>query len=743
MSNSVPNQSALPLHQADGKANHSSVKRRKLSLRVSVEVGSDERIPIQEVFPDGTFTPANDSHFDRTSAAASAFVARTLAAPPLPPSSRLPDRPFASVHTSALDSDNSVQWPAAAFAQLEGSIWELGRSLIVIDALRSETPLLRLTHTTPRTRLKESVFRDGAALLMAKRRSMIKCADDISVRVNALVKWLRSDNGFCDSFLALRRRCHGVRRASDGTPLIDVGDSDFVAVRRPPDTHPHCDAYGEVAATYDESRTSKTCVVINYPAPMFLKFSARNIEDSINTNSAPIIHDVASRNDDQPVTTVIRRIRMARVSSFRRSTFELLAKQATSMPHVTDMSATHVTVDSGPCDLLSIEYTYNTQSATSFDVDLTRLSPSGVFQIQLASILQIIAIQGALKHQSSQEPTTLQVALPGRPVLDKLLVVSTTQTLLSSLEYVLDGAVQSLRVRLEWTRGTAHVEETRVRVYSASTDGDGEERLLATIEPIYGLNNGGQSRHNGHVRIIPAFGVVMPAPNDPSVRGRLITTHTTSSSSGGLGMGLDDVPRAYVCPVGGEILSALTLLLCVRLLDSLELVARAGVGDILDVDRQCFAVIVSLPSHGDLLMAKVWPQGYVVGEEVPSVQVWLNGQRIDALAQTDGCRVRAWKELLHDVVRDVAMTKKKVKRIAGEKIGEAVTNHGSAGLLSSSIVQETGSEIGLNTTSSIHSGHSQVGLGLTATIHPQQSAAYPRESLMPNRLSSSGFRYDL
>lgn len=743
MNSSAPSRTVLPSHQSDEQSTHPTAKRRKLSLRVSVEVGSDERIPIQEVFPDGTFTLANDSHFERTSAAASAFVARTLAAPPLPPSSRLPSRPFASVQTSALESDNSVQWPATTFAQLEGSIWELGRSLIVIDALRSETPLLRLTHTAPRARSKETVFRDGAALLMAKRRSMIKCADDISVRVEALSKWLRSDNNFCDYFLALRRRCHGVRRASDGTPLIDVGDSDFVAVRRPPDTHHHNDIYGEAPTTYDESRAPKTCVIINYPAPVFLKFSLRSIEDAINTNFAPTIHDIVSPNDDQPVTSVIRKIRMARVSSFRRSTFELLAKQATSASHVTDMSATHVTVDSGPCDLLSIEYTYNAQSAAPFDVDLTRMSPLEVSHVQFASILQIIATQGTLKHQSSQEPATLNVASPGRSVLDKLVNMSTTQTLLLSLERVLDSAVQSLCVRLEWTRGTAQVEETRVRVFSSSTDGDGEERLLATVEPVFSFNNSGEPSHNGHVRVIPAFGVVMPAPNDPSVRGRLITTHTTSSSSGGSGVGLEDVPRAYVCPVGGEILSSLTLQLCIRLLDSLESIARAGVGHILDVDRQCFAVIVSLPFHGDLLMAKVWPHGDSVGEEVPSVQVWSNGQRVNTLSQTHGGRVMAWKELLRKVVTEITARAKKISGTSGGRMDNPASNPNALGH-PNSIARETTTGKGLTASNSVHNGHPQVDVELPPPALPSQfPVVFPHDSAVSNRQHTPGFRYDM
>jgi hypothetical protein len=72
------------------------------------------------------------------------------------------------------------------------------------------------------------------------------------------------------------------------------------------------------------------------------------------------------------------------------------------------------------------------------------------------------------------------------------------------------------------------------------------------------------------------------------------------------GVSLDDVPRGYVCPVvGGDIVSVITLLLCVRQLDALEEVARCGENAVLHVDRQCFCVVVLCPRTGRTLRAKV------------------------------------------------------------------------------------------------------------------------------------------
>lgn len=729
--------------QTDVQSIHPAAKRRKFELRVSVEVGADEHIPIQEVFPDGTFTHANDSHFERTSAAASAFVARTLAAPPPLPSTTRLNHASASTHSRVFDSNQPAQWPVTALAQVEGAIWELGRSLIVVDALRSETPLLRLTHTAPITRSNENIVQDGAALVMAKRRSMVKCAEDISVRVKALVKWLRSDNEFCDSFLALRRRCHGVRRTPDGTPFIDVGDSEFVSVRRPPEAHLDIEAVGD-ASTFDEPRVTRACLLINYPAPVFLKFCLQNVENSESSTFAPVVRD-PSDSDDHSVVSAIRKIRMARVSSFRRNAFEVLAKQATSLSSITDMSATHVTVDSGPCDLLSVEHTYQAQNAVSLDFDLSRLSKEKVLQVQLASILQIVVMQGALKHQFSQEPS-MAVSHPGRPVLESLLNISIPRALLTRLDSVLNSAVEMLNVRLEWTRGASRAEETRVRIYSTSADGDGEERLLATIEPISNMNNCGNVKHNGYVRIIPAFGVIMPAPNDPSVRGRLVTTHSTSSSSGGSGVGLDDVPRAYICPVGGEILSALTLLLCIRLLDSLETVARAGISEILDVDRQCFAVIVLLPARGDSIMAKVWPHGDSLGHEIPNVQVWFNGQRIDALSEPGRGRLETWKKLLEAAVKNGGADDKKLLSSASPEKGMSLidtsnsfTRHGNLGTGTMNEVEGRISVV----NDVVQNGHSQVGVDLTPMLSSQYSAMLGSRDSGTRKQSTPPFRYGL
>lgn len=688
------NTSAVYPAQPPLDPNSNTIKRRKLSIQVSLEAGADGRPTVQEVFPDGTYTPAVDSHLDRTSAAASAFVARALAAPPPSTSAAA-----ASVETRGTDLNPSTQWATTAFTCIEGAIWEMGRAIGALEALRSDTPLLQLNRTTPRTRTADALQRDGAALLMAKSQSMRKCADAISARADALTKCAAADNAFCDSYLKLRKLCRGLRRAPDGTPLIDIGDVEFVPIRRPSDIitstgtdHPEPsapvdDVYNNVAnnsrplpqaspqqqqqqkqqpqaqpqahvqqgqqqqalqqhqhqqpvvTSSNPSAGSVAPLRINYPAPVFLLFGVQPIEDEIDLPFAPVMHEGSAHAEENSIQSVVRRIRLSRVSAFRRHTFELLAKQASTLPHVVDLSTTSVTVDSGPNELLRVQQTHRAASSMPIDVDLLSLGAQAS-RVQLASLLQTVAIHCTLSHKYSNEAHFLSSQTSLRPVVDRLLTVTTSHALLASMERILDNAVRRLHVRVEWTRGPTRTEEVRVRVYSTEADGDGGERHLVTMEPISSLNNGGHATDNGHVRVVPAFGVIIPTPDDPTLGGRSMTGNTSS------GIGLDDVPRAFVCPVGGELMSVLTLLLCIRLLDSLEIVARASVRHILDVDRQCFTVIVSSPRNGHLLKGKVWPQGEQVGLEVPGLSVWLNNKKVEAMASMKSGRLTAWKKLV-------------------------------------------------------------------------------------------------
>lgn len=47
------------------------------------------------------------------------------------------------------------------------------------------------------------------------------------------------------------------------------------------------------------------------------------------------------------------------------------------------------------------------------------------------------------------------------------------------------------------------------------------------------------------------------------------------------------LPRSYVSPIhsGSEVMATVTLALCIRLLDALEMAARAGEAEVLDVNR--------------------------------------------------------------------------------------------------------------------------------------------------------------
>ncbi|PXF47622.1 hypothetical protein BWQ96_02601 [Gracilariopsis chorda] len=601
-------------------------KRRKLSLQVSLEADADGRTPIQQVFPDGTFVPADNSHFERTSAIASAFVARALAAPP-PTAS--------SAETRATDTEVSTSWPSTVVTEVEGAIYELGRAINVIEALRANKPLLSLHRTVPRTRdgavaqLSSSISRDGGAYLMAKKRALNKGADLLAERKKSLAKWIEADNAYVDAFLTLRKRCSGVRRAADGTPLIDVGDAEFAAVLRPLDpTELDADTGGT-----DER--NKQTLRIQLPTPTYLSFGVNRIDEEYRTTPAPVVLEMGATAEDNSIKAIIRKVRLARVACFREKAFRYLAKTVAQTINDSEMTATAVGFEAGPHHMVHVEKTKLAGTAASVDVTIDSQYAEDISNIQQASMLNIMALHACVYD--------LKPHSKGR-ILEQMILASTGPALLSNTERVLDEAARMLRVRLEWTRGIHSPEEVRIRVYSTEADGDGPERALATIEPISNLNNCGDSRINGSVRITPAFGVIIPAPDDPTARGRALAAQT--SSSAGSALGLDDVPRSYICPVGGEVLSVLTLLLCIRLLDALETAARASVEEMLDIDRQCFTVVVSSPKSGRTLKAKAWPKGECVGREVPGTTAWLDGRKVEGFPEEGYGRVREWRKLL-------------------------------------------------------------------------------------------------
>lgn len=59
----------------------------------------------------------------------------------------------------------------------------------------------------------------------------------------------------------------------------------------------------------------------------------------------------------------------------------------------------------------------------------------------------------------------------------------------------------------------------------------------------------GRAADDTNVPITSGYGVIIPAPEDPSVCGQSVPPHLSSSSSGAI-PGFDDVPIEYICTIG-------------------------------------------------------------------------------------------------------------------------------------------------------------------------------------------------
>ncbi|CDF34972.1 unnamed protein product [Chondrus crispus] len=408
-------------------------KRRRLGLQVSVEAGADGKPPVHQVFSDGTYLPASDSHFDRTSAAASAFVYRSLASGA--PAS-------ASAETNATDShDTQAQWAQKAFVSVDGSIYELRQFLAAIEALRAQTPLLELKRTVPKVARKAATVaeREGHGMMEAKKRLANRSADFLLDRVNALEKWIEKDNAFCEAFLSLRKLCNGVRRRSNSTPLIDVGDGDYVPVLRPPDLQsPSSTQLRNPPGPLPVEEDKVAPVLrVEFPAATYLKFAVSGLDEERPVTPAPVVQENERSADDQSIRAVIRRVRLARVSAFRRRTFDQMAKEAPSLPLLTERTTNTMCLQSGPRDFLRIEKTRLGGTAPSLDTNTDPHSPvlDDFGDMQTASLLQIIAIRSCLSQ------TITVFSYPPHTIMERVIDAAIIRGVMQETEKILDLSI--------------------------------------------------------------------------------------------------------------------------------------------------------------------------------------------------------------------------------------------------------------------------------------------------------------
>lgn len=653
-------------------------KNRNLDVEIHVEANADGTPRIHQVHENGTYIPADDSEFQRTSAAAAEFVARTLA-------SRhgiaVPSDVNEGNTNATEQNDTTVrvdpEWAINAFNYGERATYETGRLVAVLEALRvgdsstNDKPTLQFrrisnpTLTRQRTGAEASVpyatLKEAPYTIMAKRRALMKSANLLADRAAIMRKWVKDDNEFSAAFHFLRTNACGVRRSSlSGSPLIDVGDGQFSEVRRVSDNERSevfehsSDAMVDVGAEIVNIPLRKQCLVqVKTPPNVFLSIGLERLESDCIPVAAPVVQaDVPDdANSVDCLEAVLRRIRLARVSAFREMTFERMTREAAEMTDAVEFTTNSISVESGPYDVLRIDRTLR-QLAPNLNAgaEVSDEELPDFRKVQDASLLQMVMLHQSISTMQSPKEAVKQ----GKGVFDRALITTCALSLLRALENVLDDVVRLLGVRVDWARGGNRPEEARAFILSDEADGDGPTRLLLSIEPLSTKNNAGHACTSGHVKLTPAFGVIIPAPDDPNARGRAAVLMAPSSSSAGGAPTIlfDDVPRSYVCPVysGSEVIATVTLLLCIRLLDALEMAARAGESEVLDVDRQCFMVVVSSPLSGRSLRVKVWPKGTTTGREVPATSAWLDGKLVEDFPITAPGRLDAWKKLLRKLV---------------------------------------------------------------------------------------------
>lgn len=650
-------------------------KNETCDADVEIDAYPDESGRIHQVLDDGTYVPAGDSKMERNAALSSMFVARTLAERH---GNKTTDEANAAAGNSnnntntqdplSINVDNAPEWCQNSWKYGEGALYEAGRVLAILECLRTDSQvssteaklqfrrvqrqISKRSDSGPKSGISNGILKEGASILMAKQRSLALSASTVDTCVAKLRKWVKDDNDFSDAFHYLRINACGVRRSNTtGVPLIDVGDGVFSQVERVV----HEPQQNEQDAALELPFAKRCLARVAVPPSMYLCIGFNRLENDCEPVAAPIVQNTEDQTTKKvSLETVLRRIRLARVSAFRKMTFERMIREAGEMKGCLDFTVNSVSVESGPYNIVRIDRTLNpvAPNLANDSQEIAALDGDKFRAVQDSSLLQVVVLYQSVQTSFSARECTRQ----GKGVFDRALGTTNSLKLLHALENILDSVVSLLGVRVVWSRGSSRPDEARAYVSSDEADGDGPSRMLLVVEPISLKNNGGSEEAIGHVRVTPAYGVIIPAPDDPTGRGRTAVLTAQHSTQSGVAPSIlfDDVPRSFVSPVlsGAEITATVTLLLCIRLLDAFENVARAGKSEVLDVDRQCFLVVVSSPQSGRTLRAKVWPKGENPGQEVPATTAWFNGKIVEGFPSTAPGRLFAWKKLLDLLVTD-------------------------------------------------------------------------------------------
>lgn len=632
---------------------------------------------VEEMFADGSYLPAEDTRLRQASKGATSFVSRALlgrAEDPDPAAAGAAGAPTGAgapgtAEDPALAAKEAADanWAGTVVDGVDGALAELGRAISVIEALRDDGPgsnpagdpvaaaaqnggagaggadggakagggaLLELERYGGRAEQSVGKQKQGGVALMAKRRTLQSNAAFLDERVRGLRAWCKADAEFARALVSVRAQCGGLRRVG-GVPLVDVGEGDFVPLER---------AVDGVAASEDLA-PGGDALRLRIGNELSLSFGVATVGEAA-AEPAFLVGEgdrlARQLGELSDVCGIVRKIRLARMASFREQTFARIAREAAGGKRTVELTSNCVGFECGPSEVVRVRRTmrYVEDVAAGVAKDSSVEDDAG--------LLSLVAATKCL-HLFSNTTAGESVLR----IMDSLEVAAVGVNTLRALETVLDNAAMELRVRVDWSRGRFSQREATARVWAAAVDGDGPSRLLATFDPLSDGNNGGRRHWNGHVRVTPAFGVVIAAPDNPFSRCRSGAhgIHMQSSSSHSQSVAaLDDVPRAYICPVGsGEIESVLTLLLCIRLLDALEAAARTGEAAVLDVDRQCFGVIVLAPKTAQVLRAKVWPKGVQPGREKPDMTVWLDEEPLHDFPREGRGRLAAWRLLISQI----------------------------------------------------------------------------------------------
>jgi len=499
----------------------------------------------------------------------------------------------ASLETQSSPSGNSLQ---NVLVHLESASIQLSQLHFVLSQLE-HNQLLEVTGAKEETQLSappQTTFstskRPEEALM--KQASFIKSAKYIEERYEKLSKIVKKQQGILEQFVRLRQSCTGIRIFTSGLRVQGsvLIDEKWYNLSVDDPEEKYIEKHDIVESSFAMG-PGKLLGAVKFPYHLY--------EDK-------------ERNHEQKILFAISR---ARFFAFQRRAFRCLVHASKDCNHILYYYQNRVHIQIYPNFHVEFGLVPTEQVSSSF----------GKWEA-----LSYLLCEWTLSTRSLYMKDSLSYLMKGgndAPLkMDKLLNILKTIDSTEQLQATADRVASHFGLKLEWLYGK-ELGQVEVKFTALKTNGIGPQVLLGTA-----------ILQSPNIWFTPTFRVYC--------QGVLEVLQVSSTYQWSWISPEEDYPPSFECPIS-QLSVVIALLLCGRLLNSLELVARCN-KYVFEVDRQGLALSIRGRRTFVTLWLEVVPHLEKHGEiEEIIVNAYLNGEYVDTMKSCEVDALSWFYSLLH------------------------------------------------------------------------------------------------